>query len=170
MPSTLENFRAAVEALWQATPPPASIDTGDTTGVAYAFVDTRDEETTPGRHRQLVWGRTAQRRYVQEPVGGPGTGQVESVLDVFLTLARDPGNVTRTERAFVAAIDVETEALAHAFAAAPDLGVGVIEAHLDEIVDDTASVAPPKPRSGAVRASIGSISRLRFTLRVLHGV
>ena len=170
MPSTLEAFRAAVQALWESTAPPSVGDTGDASGIAYAFVDTLDEETTPGRHRQLVWSRTAQHRYIMEPVGGPGTGQVESVLDVFLSLARDPANVTRTERAFIAAIDVETETLAHALTAAPDLGAGVIEVHLEEIVDDTSSVAPPKPRAGSPRASVGSISRVRFTLRVLHEV
>ena len=150
MPSTLEVFRLAVETLWEATTPPSSVDTSDASGIAYAFATSLDEELTPGRHRQLVWGRTAQRRYIMEPVGGPGTGQVESTLDVYLSLA--------------------SASVSTSIAAAPSLGAGVIAAHLDEIVDDTSSVAPPKPRAGTPRASIGSISRVRFTLRVLHEV
>lgn len=170
MPSALAAFRTAIEAAWTATSPPSSADTGDTSGLAYRFATSLDDERAVGRHRQLAWGRVLERRYVMEPNGGPGTGQVESSFEVFLSLERDPENVTRTERQFVDAIDAEIEGLSHAFASLTALGTGVIEAHLDDAIDDSASVEQPKSRAGNPRASTQGISRTRFRMRVLYGV
>jgi hypothetical protein len=170
VPSALTTFRTTVETAWEATSPPSSAVTGDESGVAYRFTESLDDERAPGRHRELTWGRVVSRRYVMEPTGGAGTGQAESTLEAFLALERDPLNVTRTERQFVDAIDHEVEALMHAFATIGSLGTGILEAHLDEMVDDSASVQAPKSRAGNPRASTQGISRTRILFRVLHGV
>lgn len=115
MPSNLQNFKAAIQTLWEAVTPEA-----DGSSSTYQFIDTLAEETDMGAHRELVWNVAREAETIIE-IGE--SVRWRTSCDLFLHLA--PPQASRTRAAFVAAAENEAQALRAAFNATPTLGAGV---------------------------------------------
>lgn len=157
MAAVLENWHAAVEAVWEGTSPPAP---DDGSGATYTFVDTLDGERGNGRHRELIWRLPPRLQpLLEEALQTRWT----SIAELFI--ARHPGNAPRTYAAFRQAVTAETMALVAAYQDLQNLGTRVAAGVLVDarIIEET----PERDRSG-MGAGLPQdvVARVRFTFSV----